>query len=233
MSFTRAGPWMPARSTTRSRLCFGSPDSTASAMSATERTLGRRPRMRATRSAGTDMESSPPAVIIGSYDPSYKLIWMLLKALSFSGNLLGYCIKQQAHGATHGEGYFRVLDPRARGRDHDSGWPPQRCECALPGADRRAGPAPWLGRVGREELCALAQLEVRDRPGGGAGEGAGGASAGWPAAHCGGDGGRSAELRQGAGDEPHRRCGQRGLSPEHCALRDGEPRRGCRTRLPP
>ena len=33
---------------------------------------------------------------------------------------------------------------------------------AVPGADRGVGSQARLGRVGREVLCALAQLEVRD-----------------------------------------------------------------------
>jgi hypothetical protein len=35
----------------------------------------------------------PPADIIGSYDPSNKLIWLLLKTLRFPLSLVGYCIK--------------------------------------------------------------------------------------------------------------------------------------------
>jgi hypothetical protein len=59
--------------------------------------------MRATRSAGMAMSRLPPADIIGSNDPSNKLIWLFLKALCFPLSLVGYCIKEQAHGATHGQ----------------------------------------------------------------------------------------------------------------------------------
>ena len=96
--------------------------------------------------------------------------------------------------------------------------------------DRQAG----LGGVGREVLRALAQLEVRDRSGVGAGEGAGGVMrsrscrASQPPMADGPD-----QLRESPRHDARGRCDERGLPAQHRALRNCEPCGGSRARLSP
>ena len=93
----------------------------------------------------------------------------------------------------------RPFDPRTRSADHRTGRPPQRGQSPLAGADRRVRSSQRLVRWRHAVVCALAQLEVRARPGRGAREGPRGQGDRVAAEDLGGDGQRALELFEGAG----------------------------------